>query len=88
MSTLAKRVAKHVADGIMLVQDHKLIFANDAFLFMFGYSSENHLIGKNVFDLISDEFKEYAFLNRGVDFGLKDIIHRLNGMASLQFCAQ
>ena len=53
-----RALAKHVADGIMLVQDNKLLFANDAFLFMFGYSDETQLIGKNVFDLISDEFKE------------------------------
>lgn len=53
-----RSLAKHVADGIMLVQDKKLLFANDAFLFMFGYSDDNQLIGKNVFDLISEEFRE------------------------------
>ncbi len=53
-----RSLAKHVADGIMLVQDEKLLFANDAFLFMFGYSDENQLIGKNVFNLISEEFRE------------------------------
>jgi PAS domain S-box-containing protein len=53
-----RSLAKHVADGIMLVQDDKLLFVNDAFLFMFEYSDKSHLIGKNVFDLISDEFRE------------------------------
>jgi len=53
-----RSLAKHVADGIMLVQDNKLLFVNEAFLFMFGYTDKNQLIGKNVFDLISDEFKE------------------------------
>jgi PAS domain S-box-containing protein len=53
-----RSLAKNVADGIMLVQENKLLFANDAFLFMFGYSHENEIIGKNVINLISDEFKE------------------------------
>lgn len=53
-----RSLAKHVADGIMLVQEDKLLFANDAFLFMFGYSDESQLIGKNVFDMISEEFRE------------------------------
>lgn len=53
-----RSLAKHVADGIMLVQGSKLLFANDALLLMFGYSKENELIGKNVFDLISAEFRE------------------------------
>jgi len=53
-----RSLTKHVADGIMLVQDNKLIFVNDALLFMFGYTDKYQLIGKNVFELISDEFKE------------------------------
>jgi PAS domain S-box-containing protein len=53
-----RSLAKHVADAIMLVQDDKLLFVNDAFLCMFGYSDETQLNGKNVFDLISAEFKE------------------------------
>jgi PAS domain S-box-containing protein len=53
-----RSLAKNVADGIMLVQDDKLLFVNEAFFFMFGYSDKNQLIGKNVFDLISDDFRE------------------------------
>jgi PAS domain S-box-containing protein len=53
-----RSLAKHVADGIMLVQSDKLLFVNDAFLFMFGYSDKNQLIGKNVFELITDEYRE------------------------------
>ena len=50
-------LANHVADGIMLSRDNKLLFVNDAFLFMFRYSDKRQVIGKNVTDLISDEFK-------------------------------
>ena len=50
-------LANHVADGIMLSRDNKLLFVNDAFLFMFRYSDKSQVIGKNVLDLISDEFK-------------------------------
>ncbi|MGD2099166.1 MAG: sigma 54-interacting transcriptional regulator [Desulfobacterales bacterium] len=73
-----RSLAKNVADGIMLVQANKLLFVNDAFLFMFGYSNENELIGKNVFNLISDEFRESyqkiikqfeAIDNRNKDYG-------------------
>lgn len=53
-----RSLAKHVADGIMLVQSDKLLFVNDAFLFMFEYSEKKLLIGKNVFELISEEFRE------------------------------
>lgn len=53
-----RSLAQNVADGIMLVQDDKLLFVNDAFFFMFGYSDKNQLIGKNIFDLISDDFRE------------------------------
>ncbi len=53
-----RSLAKHVADGIMLVQEDKLLFVNDAFLFMFGYSNKSELLGKNVFYLISNEFRE------------------------------
>jgi len=53
-----KSLATNVADGIILVQDNKLLFLNDAFAQMFGYSNKSQLIGTNVFDLISDEVNE------------------------------
>lgn len=53
-----KTLTTYVADGIILVQNEKLIFANDAFIQMLGYSSKDQLIGENVFDLITDGFSE------------------------------
>jgi len=53
-----RSLATHVADGIMLVQDDKLLFVNDAFIFMFGYSNKSQLIGKNVLNLFTKGFRE------------------------------
>ena len=53
-----RSLATNVADGIMLVQDDKLLFVNDAFVTMFGYSNKSQLIGKNVFNLLTDGFNE------------------------------
>ena len=47
-----------VADGILLVQNKKILFANDALIQMLGFSDENQLLGENVFNLFINEFSE------------------------------
>jgi len=53
-----RTLTTHVADGIILVQNEELLYANNAFMQMSGYSNLNQLTGKNIFDLISDGFSE------------------------------
>jgi len=48
-------LARNVADGVSLIQDGKLIFVNDAFAVMYGYTDPNDLIGKKALDLICIE---------------------------------
>ena len=51
-------LAEHVADGVSLVQDEEIKFANKAFATMYGYSHPSQLAGKQAIDLICQEFKE------------------------------
>ena len=53
-----RTLTTHVADGIILIQNEKLLFANDAFMQMLGYSNINQITGKIIFDLIPDGFSE------------------------------
>ena len=50
-------VAKHTADGILVIQNETLVFANDAFAFMCGYSRPDQLIGKTVPEVISSPYR-------------------------------
>ncbi len=53
-----RKLAENVADGVILIQDESLKFANQAVAGIFGYdSSDSHLV-KKVVDLISEEFKQ------------------------------
>ncbi len=51
-------LADHVADGVSLIQDGKIKFVNEAFASMYGYSHPSQLVGKQVADVICQEFKE------------------------------
>jgi PAS domain S-box-containing protein len=51
-------VAKHTADGILVIQNETLVFANDAFAFMCGYNQPDQLIGKIVEEVISSPYRK------------------------------
>ncbi len=51
-------LTKNVADGIMVVLNHRVVFVNDALVKMSGYVDSTQLIGKDVSILISDEFQD------------------------------
>lgn len=75
-----RSLAKNVADGIMVVQDDRLLVINDAFLSMFGYSDRRQLVGKRVIELFSDDLRESYSKMKGlletVDMDLKSNGHR------------
>ena len=51
-------LAEHVADGVTIVQEGKLLFVNHAFCSMFGYGGPKQIIGKKIDDLIFDAFHQ------------------------------
>lgn len=53
-----RALIENVKDGVALIQEQTLIFANDAFLSMFGYETPQDLMGQNLTDLVDPEFKE------------------------------
>jgi len=55
-----RKLAENVGDGIILFQDEKLIFANQAFAGIFGYDSTDNRLVKKIVDLIYKEFKDSA----------------------------
>ncbi len=50
-----RKLAENVADGVILIQDKKLIFANPAVAGIFGYDRSDDRLVKKVVDLISTE---------------------------------
>ena len=50
-------LADHVADGVILIQNRRLLFLNDAFASMLGYTDPEELIDKDAVDFISESFK-------------------------------
>jgi len=67
-------LAEHVADGVTLVQEGKLLFVNHAFCSMFGYEGPKQIIGKKIDDLIPDAF----------DQGIKEIYRSFESDISSQ----
>jgi len=53
-----RKLAENVADGVVLIQNEMLIFANQAFAGIFGYDSSDNPLVKKVVDLISMEVKK------------------------------
>jgi PAS domain S-box-containing protein len=53
-----RKLAENVADGVILIQNETLIFANQAFAGIFGYDSSDNPLVKKVVDLISMEVKQ------------------------------
>lgn len=51
-------VTKHAADGILVIQNRRLVFVNDAFVAMCGYEEVGQLIGRKIDGLIDEAFRE------------------------------
>lgn len=51
-------LAEHMADGISLIQDEKIVYVNDAFASIYGYTDSFQLIGIRAVDLFSPEYKQ------------------------------
>ncbi|GAF92542.1 unnamed protein product, partial [marine sediment metagenome] len=51
-----RTLAEHVAEGVTLIQEGKLLFVNHAFCSMFGYGGPKQIVGKRIDDLIPDAF--------------------------------
>jgi PAS domain S-box-containing protein len=63
-------LTEHVADGVVLIQNGRFIFANDACSSMFGYRNVEGLFGKNPVDLISDDSKpSFREMGKALDSG-------------------
>jgi len=63
-------LAEHVADGIGIIQDGKLVFVNEALTFILGFTSD-HLVEMNPVDLFHDDHKRFfkrtlAQIERGI----------------------
>ncbi len=53
-----RSLTESVADGVVLVQDGKILFVNSAFVDMFGYSESKELAEMDVVQLFESEFRE------------------------------
>ena len=59
-----RMLAERMTIGVMLFQDFRIVFANDAFSSMFGFENPDQLPGEDVMGLVTEEFKE----------GLRDMV--------------
>jgi len=55
--TLYHTLTENIADGIALLDADRLSFINNAFVSMFGYSSQKQLVGKRVTEVIAEDFQ-------------------------------
>lgn len=53
-----RMLAERMTIGVMLFQDFRIVFANDAFSSMFGYENSDQLPGEDVMELVTEEFQE------------------------------
>ena len=56
--SLYRSVTESTADGAVMVQDGKILFANHAFVRMFGYQKPQDLSDMDVVQLFDDDFRE------------------------------
>ncbi len=64
-----RALIENVKDGVALIQDGKLVFANDAFSTLFGYEGPESLMGKQVITLVDSHFEPgfKKFLDTALD---------------------
>lgn len=53
-----RTLTEQIADGVVLIEDGKIRFVNDACVKIFGYHSSEDLLGDNPVTLISDPYKK------------------------------
>ncbi|MBU0769736.1 MAG: sigma 54-interacting transcriptional regulator, partial [Proteobacteria bacterium] len=51
-------LTEHIADGVVLIQDRKVRFTNNACAKIFGYHTSEDMMGNDIVDLISDQYKK------------------------------
>ncbi len=51
--------AERMTEGVMIFSNFKIIFTNDVFTSMFGYTNQEQILGTNVMDLVADGFEMY-----------------------------
>ncbi len=56
---LYRLLAERMTEGVILLNNFKILFANNAFLSIFGYKDAQSLIGSDLRDMIADEFEMY-----------------------------
>jgi len=52
-----RALIENVKEGVALIQDETLMFANEAFSGLFGYDSSAEIIGKNIISLVGQHFE-------------------------------
>ena len=53
-----RMLAERMTIGVMLFQNFRIVFANDAFSSMFGYENSDQLLGEDVMERVTEEFQE------------------------------
>lgn len=53
-----RMLAERMTIGVMLFQNSRIVFANDAFSSMLGYENSDQLLGEDVMDRVTNEFQE------------------------------
>jgi PAS domain S-box-containing protein len=51
-------LTENIADGVILIQDGKIIFSNQAIAGIMGYPNADDLLGKRLDDIVSPDFKQ------------------------------
>jgi PAS domain S-box-containing protein len=64
-------LTEHVADGVALTRNGKLLFVNQSFISMFGIAASQDVIGKSILDLVIDEYRQgFVELMEGLENGI------------------
>ena len=69
---LYRSLTESVADGVILVQNQKIIFANRSFLEMFEFNSSDDVVGMNIEDIFDSEFHSLCKKLFNPIFGLNE----------------
>ena len=65
-----RMLAEKVADGIVLLEDRRFMFANRVAAEIFGHDGPDELIGRKAMDFIAGDFKEaFRIMRRGFEAG-------------------
>ena len=66
-------LTENVADGVILIQDGRLLSVNAAFVSMFGHADSGQLVGREAVELFSDDFKQhFDEMNESIEKGVSN----------------